>query len=190
MWHREELIYLGQKIACWAPSSIATKGKTAGGPMGKNCFNSALCPILFGLAPLWTECYELQINFVHFSCTRRDTREKLKVTSDRTLSLSFQGKEVQSREFSHCGRKPSAIQMLLFRERENENAKVGMMWISYISRTTIFGELNLLLPLFTFKKHIKEQKTLKYQKSDVLTHPEDIAVQILLCILDSSHETC
>lgn len=61
--------------------------------------------------------------------------------------------------------------MLLFREGENENAKVGMMWISYISGTTIFGELNLLLPIFTFKKNIKEQKTLKYQKSDVLTYP-------------------
>lgn len=115
-------------MPCWVPSIIATKGKTAGGPKGKNCFNSALCPVLSGSAPLWTEYYELQMNFVcFFLCTRRDNREKLKVTSDRTLSLSFQGKEVQSHGFSHCGRKQSAIQMLLFREGENENAKVGMM---------------------------------------------------------------
>lgn len=139
--------------------------------MGKNCFNSAWCPGLFGSAPLWTECYELQMNFVHFLCTRRENREKLKVTVDRTLSLSFQGKEVQSRGLSPCGRKPSAIQMLLFRKGENENAKVGMMWILYISRTIIFGEQNLALSIFTFEKHIKEQTTLNLQKSDVLTYP-------------------
>lgn len=46
--------------------------------------------------------------------------------------------------------------MLLFREGENENAKVGMVWIPYISKTTIFGELNLLLPIFIYsEKHIK-----------------------------------
>lgn len=45
--------------------------------------------------------------------------------------------------------------MLLFREGKNENTKVRMMWIPYISRTTIFGELNLLLPIFTLEKHIK-----------------------------------
>lgn len=141
-------------MPCWVPFTIATKGKTAGGPMGKNCFNNALCPVLFG--SLWTDCYELQMNIVHFLCTRRDTGEKLKVTIDRTLSLSFQGKEVQSRGFSHCGRKPSAIQMLLFREGEKENVKGGIIWISYISRTTIFGELNFLLPIFIFEKHIKK----------------------------------
>lgn len=66
------------------------------------------------------------MNFVHFFlCTRRDTKEKLKITTDRTLSLPFQGKEVQSCGFSHCRRKPSAIQMLLLREGENENAKWG-----------------------------------------------------------------
>lgn len=108
-------------MPCWVPSIIATKGRTARGPVRKNCFNSALCPVLLGSAPLWNDWYELQINFVHFLYTRRDTREKLKVTTDRTLSLSFQGKEVQSHGFSHFGRKPSAIQMLLFREGKSED---------------------------------------------------------------------
>lgn len=76
-------------MPCWVPSIIATKGRTARGPMGKNCFNSALCPVPLGSAQLWKDCYELQINFVHFFLyTRRDTREKLKVTIDRTFSLS------------------------------------------------------------------------------------------------------
>lgn len=62
------------------------------------------------------------MNFVcFFLCSRRDTKEKLKITIDRTLSLPYQWKELQSHGFSHCRSKPSAVQMLLFREGENES---------------------------------------------------------------------
>lgn len=88
--------------------------------MGKNCFNSSLCPVLFGSEVVYThcgltvphnscdeDCYGLQMNFVHlFSCTRRSTGEKQKITVSQN-SFYFRGNNYKLTNKVTVGRKLS-----------------------------------------------------------------------------------